>query len=356
VAPARPIVIVRRTRIYWLCQIAGWVTYEAAWLVPQLAMPDPGPLSMGRLAIGAMEAALLAIVASHLYRHVIRRRAWAALSPPRLLLCACAGSLVVGCGEALAWVPLSRMVQTSSVPVRSWLPWNIATSTFSVLLWSTVYFGVHYFESWRQAERHRLELAVAATRAELDSLRAQLNPHFLFNCLNSVRALTIEDPPKAHAAVTALSTLIRYALEATQVATVPLGAELDMIRAYLVLEGIRFEERLRYELAIEPATRHVAVPPMLVQSLVENGVKHGIERLRDGGTITVAAWLDGDGLRVRVTNTGRIVAHGDSPMLGLRNARERLRLLYGASASLAMRDDAGSVVAELAVPVVRTAA
>jgi len=345
----------RRARIYWLCQLAGWFTYQSAWLLPSLFMTDAAGVPMSARVVNATFGAVISIGATHVYRQVIRRRAWDALSPPRLLLKASAGSIVAGGCLTLLWMSLSFVYKTGDAPLRAWLPWLIAASTFSVLLWSVVYFGVHYFERWRQAERDRLELAVAVAEVKLDSLRAQLNPHFLFNCLNSVRALTIEDPPKAHTAVTALATLIRYSLQATQTATVPFDAELDMIRSYLLLERIRFEERLCYELAIEPDTGRVPVPPMLVQGLVENGVKHGIERLPGGGGITVAAWLEGGGLRVRVTNTGRIVAAGGSTSLGLSNARERLHLLYGARASLAVREDAGTVVAELAVPLTRSA-
>jgi LytS/YehU family sensor histidine kinase len=114
---------------------------------------------------------------------------------------------------------------------------------------------------------------------------------------------------------------------------------------------VRLDERLTTTIEIAPETRSVQIPTMLVQSLVENGVKHGIERLPAGGAIAVASWLEQGTLRVRVTNSGRIVARDDSTRIGLANARERLRLLYGARASLALTDDGRSVVADLSVPV-----
>jgi LytS/YehU family sensor histidine kinase len=282
---------------------------------------------------------------------VIRKRGWSALAPGRLLPRASLASLVVGVGICVSCIPLSRLYGATEHRLSEWLPWAIAGQAFTVFLWSGLYFGVHYFDRWRRAERDKTELAVAAAEAKLHSLMSQLNPHFLFNCLNSVRALIVEDPGKAHSAVTALSNLIRYSLQATHVATVPLAAEIDMVKTYLVLEGIRFEERLRCEIDMAPDTRSVPVPPMLVQSLVENGVKHGIERLPQGGTIEVTSWLEGDALCVRVRNTGRIVERPGSTRVGLRNARERLRLLYGARASVAMREDGASVVADLSVPI-----
>jgi hypothetical protein len=346
----------RRTRIYWGCQIAGWVTYNAFWLLPALYADDHSPaIPVSRRLLAYAGGTSISIFWTHLYRLVIRARGWTALSPPRLLPKAVAGSLLLGPAISLSMMPLGLFYDSLS-PLRAWLPWAIASAMFSTLLWSTVYFGVHYFERWRQAERDKAALAVAAAEAKLDFLRSQLNPHFLFNCLNSVRALIIEDPARAHTATTALSTLMRYSLQASHLPTVPLDAELDMVKTYLLLETIRFEQRLRCELEIAADTHGVLVPPMLIQSLVENGVKHGIEPLPDGGVIAMAAWLEHGALRVRVTSSGQIVARPGSTAVGLANARERLRLLYGPRASLAMREDAGSVIAELSVPIAGPAA
>ncbi len=294
---------------------------------------------------------MISIAWTHAYRFEIHRRGWTDSNPARLLPQIGLGSLVTAAGIAASCIPLSFLYRsTNPAPLRVWLPWAFASSAFSVLLWSMVYFGVHYFWRWRQAERDKLALATSAAETKLDLLRSQLNPHFLFNCLNSVRALIIEDPAKAHAAVTALSTLLRYSLQASHVATVPLDDELDIVRTYLVLEAIRFEDRLRCEIDVGADTGRVPIPPMLVQSLVENGVKHGIERLPAGGVISVASWLERDALHVRVTNTGQIIASEGSTLIGLANSRERLRLLYGPRASLAMREDGRQVTAEISVP------
>jgi two-component system, LytTR family, sensor kinase len=340
----------RRARVYWTCQLAGWFVYNGLWLLPGLYTGERR-ISAALLVLGSAIHSVLAIAGTHLYRELIRRRGWSALGPSRLLPRAGVASLAAGVVISVSSIPIGLLYGAAARPLREWLPWAIAAQTFSVFLWSCVYFGVHYFDRWRRAERDKAELAVAAAEAKLHSLMSQLNPHFLFNCLNSVRALIVEDPARAHTAVTGLSNLIRYSLRATHVATVPLAAEIDMVKTYLVLEGIRFEERLRCEIDIAADTRSVPVPPMLVQSLVENGVKHGIERLPEGGTIEVVSRLDGDALCVRVRNTGRIVERPGSTRVGLRNARERLRLLYGARASITMREDGASVVADLSIPV-----
>lgn len=353
-APRGPIMEAKRARIYWLCQFGGWGTYLGLWLLPEMYTTGTG-VSVFRL-IGTVVLVVTSIAWTHLYRFVIHRRGWLDAHLARLLPQVGLSSLALAAGITVSALPMSFLYSgPTPAPMRVWLPWAYAIQVFSVLLWSMVYFGVHYFWRWRQAERDKLGLATTAAEAKLDLLRSQLNPHFLFNCLNSVRALIIEDPPRAHAAVTALSTLLRYSLQASHVATVPLDDELAIVRTYLVLEAIRFEDRLRCEIDVGADTGRAPIPPMLVQSPVENGVKHGIERLPAGGVISVASWLEQGALHVRVTNTGQIVAREGSTLLGLANSRERLHLIYGPRASLAMREDGRQVTAELSVPLVAPA-
>jgi LytS/YehU family sensor histidine kinase len=151
---------------------------------------------------------------------------------------------------------------------------------------------------------------------------------------------------------------LRYSLKSGRVTTVTLEEEVDAIRAYLKLELIRFEDRLRVSIDIDPASLSAQVPPMLVQTLVENGVKHGISRLKEGGEVTVISRVEGDSLRIQVTNSGQIAATGaGATQIGIDNARERLRLIYGATASLVLRNlDARSVFAEVLLPFKRAGA
>jgi hypothetical protein len=339
----------RRT-LYWTCQIAGWFAVAATNFV--------FALSSDREAFAAWQVALIfgacvasATVWTHVYRAVMRRRRWLALGLPRLVprvLVACA---VVGTAIAFSIAPAFMIAYGDEVwPVRRWAPPAILGWSWSVVVWSAIYLGVHFFERWRQAELDKLQLTIAARDAQLHGLMAQLHPHFLFNCLNSVRALVVEDPAKAQATVTALSRLLRHSLQAGAESTVPLATEIEMVRTYLELEAVRFEERLATEIEIAREVDGLHVPAMLIQSLVENGVKHGIERAPNGGTIRVAAWCERGALRVQVTNPGRIASSDDSTRIGLANARARLRLLYGEAASLALRDGDRTVVAEVSIP------
>jgi LytS/YehU family sensor histidine kinase len=183
-----------------------------------------------------------------------------------------------------------------------------------------------------------------------------VNPHFIFNSLNSLRALIDEDPARARQSVTQLANLLRYSLQSGQQETVPFEDELRVVNDYLSLEQVRHEERLRVRLDIAPETLLLPVPPMLLQTLVENAVKYGISTRPEGGEIAIIARCEGGALRLTVTNPGEVAtaattARATSTGLGLHNAAERLRLLFGERATLQLWAETPSlVVAEAVLP------
>jgi LytS/YehU family sensor histidine kinase len=220
---------------------------------------------------------------------------------------------------------------------------------FAMLLWTAVYLGVRFFRHWRDAEIRRLQLEVLARDAQLDALNAQIQPHFLFNALNVLRAMIPEDPALARDLVTELAELMRYALQAARRERVALDEELSIVESYLRIESARFEERLRWRIEAGDEVRGAMLPPMMLQMLVENAVKHGIAACEAGGEVVVTALREEGRVRLRVTNPGRLGGPGDT-RIGLANARERLRLLYGERASLRLAEEGGGVVAEVVLP------
>jgi hypothetical protein len=339
-----------RQQVYWACQLAGWSIACALSLTFVLARDD-GRADTWRFLITYGAGAPVAIAWTHAYRFQIRRWGWIALAPARLVPRLIAACVVVATAITATLTPVWYVVFGGHLdPVWRWGPSAVLSWTWSVMLWSLIYFAVHYFERWRQLELEKLQLAIVAKEAQLQGLMAQLQPHFLFNCLNSVRALIVEDPAKAQATVTALSSLMRYSLQATTDSTVTLATELEMVRTYLGLEAVRFDERLASEIDVPDEVAALRVPAMLVQSLVENGVKHGIERTPAGGTIRVAAWREDAALRISVVNPGRLGGSPPSTQIGLANARERLRLIYGPAATLELRDADRTVIAEVSIP------
>jgi sensor histidine kinase YesM len=218
--------------------------------------------------------------------------------------------------------------------------------------WLCIYFFYHLFDRYNRLQIEQLRLTTSVKEAELRALKSQINPHFIFNSLNSLRGLIDENPDRARQAVTQLANLLRYSLQSGQLETVPFEDELQTVNDYLALEQVRHEERLRVRLDIAPGALNLAIPPMLLQTLVENAVKYGIAPRREGGEIAIIARCERDELHLQVTNPGSLAAGGGSTGVGLRNAAERLRLLFGARATLDLREDPpGRVVAEVLVPI-----
>jgi LytS/YehU family sensor histidine kinase len=218
------------------------------------------------------------------------------------------------------------------------LAWNISYVTFVAVRRANSF----------QAEALRLE--VLSKDAELRALQAQVNPHFFFNSLNSVRALVFESPEAAAQMIDRLASLMRYALTAGMSETVPLREELEAVEAYLAIEKIRFEERLRVSIAIEPGLQEVQIPPMSLQTLVENAVKYGVETSSVGSEIRIGARREAGSIRIEVANLGAIRPFVDSTRVGLANARKRLALAVGKEASLDLSENSGWVRATLQLP------
>jgi sensor histidine kinase YesM len=199
----------------------------------------------------------------------------------------------------------------------------------------------------KEVNEERLERL--RTRAELDALQAKINPHFLFNTLNSIASLISENPAVAESTVEKLSELFRYTLQRSGNSTVRLSEELEIVRSYLEIEKVRFGERLRFEIRAEESLNDFRIPPLLIQPLVENSIKHAIAGEPLGGSIDVEARRSGNACVVSVTDSGSgFAATGDDPGFGLKSIRERLSLVYGERASLRVQEGTSQV--QLTIP------
>jgi PAS domain-containing protein len=201
-------------------------------------------------------------------------------------------------------------------------------------------------------EAEKLRVAAVQNEAELATLRAQLNPHFLFNCLNSIRALIGLDERKARDMVTTLSALLRGLLEQRNNTFETVAAELDIIQKYLGLEQIRFGSRLHTEYAIDPLAMHCHIPCFLMLTLVENAVKHGISKAPDGGNLEIQVYIVQDALFIRVANTGRLEVRPRGKGVGLENTRRRVHLMTNDPEAFEIFEQpSGTVVATVRLPV-----
>jgi len=205
-------------------------------------------------------------------------------------------------------------------------------TTILLWLWLAVWVGVNMVSRWRLGEIAKWRAETAARELELQVLRAQINPHFLFNALNNLRALINEDPARAREMVGRLSNTLRHTLQLSAKERVPLADELAVVRDYIALEQLHHEERLRVHWQVDPATAAASVPPMLLQLLVENAIKHGIARTAGGGVVDIRIARDGEALQIAVDNPGQWTPEPDastSTGLGLVHLRERLKRAGG---------------------------
>jgi LytS/YehU family sensor histidine kinase len=216
---------------------------------------------------------------------------------------------------------------------------------YASIIWTVIYVVNIRARRAREMEAHLRE-------AQLRALEGQVNPHFLFNSLNTIRGMIVEDAAIAQDMVTRLANILRYNLEREKTSTVALEREIEIVADYLAIESIRFDDRLRVRMEIEPAAAHAQVPSMLVQTLVENALKHGIGARTEGGEIVIRAWIENGALAMEIVNSGQLSAPREgATQIGLKNARERLRLLYGDRASLRLENrDAASVAALVSIP------
>jgi two-component sensor histidine kinase len=215
-----------------------------------------------------------------------------------------------------------------------------------VSLWLLIYVVFHYVDKNRKNQLDKLRLEGVVKSLELKTIKSHINPHFIFNALNSIRALVDENPTRARTAITELSNILRSSLQAEKLETVPLEQELDIVQDYLALEHMRFEERLKIEMHIEPETLSQPIPPMMLQNLVENAIKHGISKDVDGGIIIIRSYFKDNHHELIVQNTGNLqsLKSGNSSGFGLRSTQDRLNLLYHSKAKFEIEEKNGNMV------------
>lgn len=237
-----------------------------------------------------------------------------------------------------SWIQIIDSLNLASPIHQLYEPWILGIYVTLILLFLLIA-ATHYviiaFEQSKDAERRSLELQLLAQDAELRALRAQIDPHFLFNSLNSISALIANDPAKARSMTIMLGDFFRKSLDLSTQKFILLKEELDLITEFLTIEQIRFGQRLKIEKRIQDICEKVKVPPLILQPLVENAVRHGIAHLIDGGTIEIACEARGEKIQIQIQNP----LDPESPKskrsgLGLKNVQSRLNTLYGNGAQV----------------------
>jgi two-component system, LytTR family, sensor kinase len=340
-----------KQRAYWISQVTGWSLFA---VINLLIIYIFDQLSFQRIIIFIFFC-ISGLILTHIYRGIIARSDWLILPLKKIIPRIVAASFIIG---TILYLILYSLSYFSGTPIIAGFKtaghfvgaFNLSTIIF---IWSLIYFAFHYFENYKNAEIESYIWEAAVKDFELKTLKSQLNPHFMFNALNSIRALIEEEPAAAQNAVTKLSNILRYSLRMERTETVPLWDEIETVKDYLALEKTRFEERLRYNFKIEPEVNKIEIPPMMIQTLVENGIKHGISKKTEGGEIFVSASLENSFLKIVIENSGRIEQDSlhTSKGFGINNTKHRLNLLYGENASFNIFNSSNEkVIAEVKIP------
>ncbi|ADB38920.1 sensor histidine kinase [Spirosoma linguale] len=342
-----------KQKIYWFCQLFGWslliLVEYIAYLLEDGFDPDTLYLAVANIFLG--------ITLTHLYRLMIQRWNWVRLPffrlAPRVLLSVFVLALIM----TMVNLPMDRLIVPQHLMDEPWpLFGYIMTWGKTMLAWVLSYTAYHYVEENRNAEIEKILLKTSIRETEAKVLRSQLNPHFVFNALNSIRALVFENPAKAQQSITQLSNLLRNSLLADRRKTVELREEIKTVEDYLALEKVRYEDRLTSHIELDGRTLFWQVPPMMLQTLVENAIKHGVSTAIRGGFIEVRSNLVADKLHIIIRNTGVLGDKSASGGFGLANTAQRLELLYGPDARFQIFQEEESaengpiVCAEITIP------
>ncbi len=357
-----------KSRYFFLFQLSGWGLFFIITLLANLLLQG----YHWTIVIVNMAVAISGFLITNLYRKIIHKYHWKLRRPKRLILPVFLASLIL----AVIWCTLffsfhyvlhSFIERSHGISLEA--VFSNGINTFLVLLiWSTIYFGVHFSRDYQKTKVEKLELEASVKNAQMERLiletsvknfqlnvlKGQINPHFMFNSLNNIRALMLEDVDRSRDMLTYLSEMLRYSLNSERTKIVSVKQEIETVYNYFHLCSIQFENRLKYSVSVEPEIKDFEMPPMLIQLLVENGIKHGISQLDSGGVVNVNVIKHKNGIRIRVENSGHLTASEqkaeDRKRIGLKNITDRLKLMYGDEASFRIFQQNEIVVAEVIIP------
>lgn len=341
---------------FWTLQIGGWLIYMVGIYITFLTVSTN---SLGLFYIKSFRAVVgffLTLVLWQIYRRIVNRLPLGSIVLSVLILAIIFGFAwaFIEEGFFLATSPEYEFFKDFSSFFSRDLPKipKVALDyAMTITGWSAIYFGIKYWQKWQTEQENALQAIFLADKARLEVLRYQLNPHFLFNALNSIRASVDEDSARAKQMITQLSEFLRYSLLGESEKKIPLREELEAVRNYLAIEKIRFEEKLSVEFKIQPAAEDFKVPCFLLNPLVENAIKHGLQTRAKPLKIEISAHVSDNKLVLEVLNSGKLQTNtnGNGTKIGLKNVRERLEKLFGANGKFELKQDGDFVKARIEI-------
>jgi len=349
---------------YWLFQLGGWglfalVSIFFAFSFDRLESTQDRYMVFGRLSVFILSG----IVFTHIMRYIIlglnvlQKRLERQLI--YFLLITVCFSLAASTLENLLLIQFD-LQNKNERDFKDNFFLLVMSGAFSLFIlffiWNLIYFMYHFITKSRKQQLDTLKLEALVKELELKTIKAHINPHFIFNSLNGIRALVDENPGRARNAITELSNILRSSMQTDKLESVSLEKELSIVKDYLALENMRFEDRLKVEYEIDEDTLDQPVPPMMLQTLVENAIKHGISKQVSGGKIKIVSDFKDNYHELAVQNTGRLLngtVKGEG--FGLPSTLNRLSLLYGEKAKFSIQQLSNEIVeARVLLPVETT--
>ena len=338
---------------YWLFQFIGW---GASWAISTFFYLTLSVRKIDQFFLLITISVLFGLLITHAMRLLIKRLKvldWPlktqiiALLLFTLLFSILYAGIDVGTEKLLKLKDLGG----PKISLANEISRNAINNFFLLFIWNLIYYTYHFIEHNRRQELDTLKLQSVVKELELKTIKSHINPHFIFNALNSIRALVDENPVRARTAITELSNILRSSMQAENLETVTLERELNIVKDYLALEKMRFEERLHIEMDIDHHTLTQPVPPMMLQTLVENAIKHGISKKVAGGSIKVKAHFTDHHLELVVQNTGQMHLPINNDGFGVKSTQYRLNLLYQGKANFEIKNvDLNTVESRITMP------
>lgn len=342
--------------LYWKCQLIGWSVAALYWGYTGYSRPGfHWPLGILQFTTDVV----VYILVTHLYRCFALKRGWQNLGLNKLLPRLIPAVIVLGLAYLFITVLKVYFFRVWFQPGFSGTFWaffdfyrdSIFVAGVRLMsIWLLAYHMYHYSKREIGIARENARLAVITRDAQLNNLSAQLNPHFLFNSLNNIKALIIDDPKSARRAIDLLADLLRNSLYSGDKQMITIKEEIELVKDYLELEKLRLEERLQYHIEAGDELHDMLIPRLSIQTLVENAIKHGIGQQKQGGLISIKLTNNHSELTMCVTNPGRLKPVEESSGLGIKNLNERLQLQYKGTACFTISEANDMVTATIKIP------
>ncbi len=316
-----------KTSLFWKLQISGWFLLLLIYLLLYYRNYLDDVRTLTGLGITYISGFIITLLLRRFYQLIgYHNRSISFISLVILVGTILIANIWFWFDVSISMLIIGELEFFKILNINSYLS-RIWSKSIIIFLWSTLYFGIKLWNDWLDAKSRAEKSDALAHKAQLQMLRYQLNPHFLFNSLNSIRALVEEDKNRAKSMITELSEFLRYSLINKNLSDVPLRSELEAMKNYFSIEKTRFEEKLEVTFKIEPETENIIVPSFLIHPLIENAIKYGMRTTALPLKILIKASLQNNNLCLQVCNSGEWLEteiNSDSTGTGLNNVKQRL--------------------------------